>query len=83
MNGQVVVGIGILFAVLVILPVMALPDVRLFSPTTQTRNAWVTLNNINGTGTPENVYVSYTMGVIPVHKHHSDVWDMSLLPSSF
>lgn len=64
MNGRVVVGMGILFAVLVILPVMALPDIRLFSPATQTGNAWVTLNNINGTGTPENMYVSYTMGAV-------------------
>ncbi|MDO9324016.1 MAG: hypothetical protein Q7T80_03565 [Methanoregula sp.] len=64
MKFRVVVGIGILFAVLVILPVLALPDVRMFSPATPTGNAWVTLKNINGTGTPENVSVSYAMGMV-------------------
>ena len=64
MNGRVVVGIGILLAVLFILPVPALPDVRMFSPAAPAGNVWVTLNNINGTGSPEEVYLSYTMGTV-------------------
>lgn len=64
MNGRVVVGIGIFLAVLFILPVLALPDVRMFSPAAPAGNAWVTLNNINGTGSPEEVYVSYAVGEV-------------------
>jgi len=64
MKFRVVAGIGFVLAILISLPVMALPDGRLFSPATQSGNVWVTLNDINGTRTSEIVSFSYAVGMV-------------------
>ncbi|MFA4877614.1 MAG: hypothetical protein WC586_09375 [Methanoregula sp.] len=62
MNCRAVVGIAILLAVLFILPVSALSDVRELLPESRTGKVGVTLNDINGMGTPETVVVIYGEG---------------------
>ncbi|MDD4138415.1 MAG: hypothetical protein PHT99_11085 [Methanoregula sp.] len=62
MNFRITAGIGILLAVLIIIPAVALPDVSNLTPSVRTGNVWVTLTGINGTGTPETFSVAYEMG---------------------
>ena len=64
MNCRAVLGIGILLAVLFILPVSALSDVREFFPESRTGQVGVTLNDINGIKTPETVVVVYGVGKV-------------------
>lgn len=64
MQLRLVAGIGILLAVLVIFPALAMPDFRDISSAPRTGTAWVTLHDVNGSGTPENLTVTYTVGEV-------------------
>lgn len=62
MQLRLVAGIGILIAVLVVFPALALPDIRDISSAPRTGTAWVTLHDINGSGTSENLTIAYAVG---------------------
>ncbi|MDD1690799.1 MAG: hypothetical protein LUQ66_09075 [Methanoregula sp.] len=64
MNFRLMAGTCVLLVVLLVFPAAALPDIENLSPATRTGKVWVTMNDINGTGTPESMYVSYTMGTV-------------------
>lgn len=63
MNFRLIAG-TVLLVVLLVFPAAALPDIENLSPATRTGKVWITMNDINGTGMPESVYVSYTMGTV-------------------
>jgi|WetSurMetagenome_2_1015567.scaffolds.fasta_scaffold61277_2 hypothetical protein len=64
MNFRLIAGLFFIALVFCILPATALPDIGAFShiQPVRTGTVWVTQNDINGTGTPENVAVAYSMG---------------------
>jgi len=62
MQLRLVAGIGILLTILVVFPVLALPDIRDISSAPKIGTAWVTLHDINGSGIPENLTVTYAVG---------------------
>lgn len=70
MHFRVAAGICVILSVLVILPVLALPDISQVTTSSRTGQVWVTLKNINGTEAPERVAVAYAVGEvseIPAH----------------
>jgi len=64
MNFRLIAGLLLIALALCILPAAALPDIGALTsaPAVRTGTAWVTMTDINGTGTPEKIAVTYAVG---------------------